>query len=194
MAPARSSDHAPSPGNAFSPSGVAVPPMRMPHLDFIYRIVCDMDPNVSEIANVDNTGVTRLVLPILSGSVKGPRITGKIVERSGADWAERIRPDKAFSRLHAMYTLQTDDGVFILVNAQGVFRTGPGRTDKSPRSSISQDDVEYFTHIRFEAPGGSPYDWMNAVVALGVMTMFEGRPIIDCYRLTNFPGVAAEKL
>lgn len=93
-----------------------------------------------------------------------------------------------------MYTLQTDDGVFILVNAQGVFRTGPGQTDKSPRSSISQDDVEYFTHIRFEAPGGSPYDWMNAVVALGVMTMFEGRPIIDCYRLTNFPGVAAEKL
>ncbi|UQC90402.1 uncharacterized protein CLUP02_15932 [Colletotrichum lupini] len=182
MAPARSSDHAPSPGNAFSPSGVAVPSMRMPHLDFIYRIVCDMDPNVSEIANVDNTGVTRLVLPILSGSVKGPRITGKIVERSGADWAERIRPDK------------TDDGVFILVNAQGVFRTGPGRTDKSPRSSISQDDVEYFTHIRFEAPGGSPYDWMNAVVALGVMTMFEGRPIIDCYRLTNFPGVLAEKL
>lgn len=68
--------------------------MRMPHLDFIYRIVCDMDPNVSEIANVDNTGVTRLVLPILSGSVKGPRITGKIVERSGADWAERISPDK----------------------------------------------------------------------------------------------------
>ncbi|KAK1498431.1 hypothetical protein CCUS01_12788 [Colletotrichum cuscutae] len=194
MAPARSSDHAPSPGNAFSPSGVAVPPMRMPHLDFIYRIVCDMDPNESEIANVDNTGVTRLVLPILSGSVKGPRITGKIVERSGADWAERIRPDKEFSRLHAMYTLQTDDGVFILVNAQGVFRTGPGRTDKPPRSSISQDDVEYFTHIRFEAPGGSPYDWMNAVVALGVMTMFEGRPIIDCYRLTNFPGVAAEKL
>lgn len=92
-----------------------------------------------------------------------------------------------------MYTLQTDDGIFILVNAQGVFRTGPGQAEKPPRS-VTQEDVEYFTHIRFEAPGGSPYDWMNAVVALGVMTMFEGRPIIDCYRLTNFPGVAAEKL
>ncbi|OHF00183.1 hypothetical protein CORC01_04591 [Colletotrichum orchidophilum] len=193
MAPATSSDHVPSPGNAFSPSGVAVPPMRMPHLDFIYRIVCDMDPNVSEIANIDNTGVTRLVLPILSGSVKGPRVAGKIVERSGADWAERISPDKLFTRLHARYTLQTDDNVFILVNAQGVFRTGPGQPEKLPRS-VSQDDVEYFTHIRFEAPGGSPYDWMNAVVAIGVMTMFEGRPIIDCYRLTNFPGIAAEKL
>lgn len=86
--------HAPSPGNAFLPIGIAVPPMRMPHLDFIYRIVCDMDSNISEIHNVDKTDITRVVLPILSGSVKGPRIEGKIVERSGADWAERVGVDK----------------------------------------------------------------------------------------------------
>lgn len=53
--------------------------------------------------------------------------------------------------------------------------------------SMTQDDVEYFTQITFEAAGGSPYDWMNSVVAVGVMTMFEGKPVIDCYRLTNFP-------
>ncbi|OLN87604.1 UPF0311 protein-like protein 2 [Colletotrichum chlorophyti] len=167
--------------------------MRMPHLDFIYRIVCDMDPGVSEIRNVDNTGVARLVLPILGGSVKGPRIEGKIVERSGADWAERLNPDKVFAKLHARYTLQTSDGVFILVSAQGIYRSGPGQTEKLA-PTVSQDQVEYFTHIKFEAPGGSPYDWMNAVLALGVMTMFEGRPVIDCYRLTNFPGKPAEKL
>ncbi|KAF0318177.1 hypothetical protein GQ607_014545 [Colletotrichum asianum] len=189
----RDSAHTPSPGNAFTPSGVDVPPMRMPHLDFIYRIVCDMDPSVSEIRNVDNTGTTRLVLPILSGSVKGPRIEGKIVERSGADWAEQVSPGKVFSRLNARYTLQTNDGVFILVNAHGIYRSGPGQTEKLTPTA-SQDDVEYFTHITFEAPGGSPYDWMNGVFAIGVMTMFEGKPIIDCYRLTNFPGKPAEKL
>lgn len=54
--------------------------------------------------------------------------------------------------------------------------------------TATQDDVEYFTQITFEAPGGSPYRWMNTVVAVGVMTMVKGKPIIDCYRLTNFPG------
>lgn len=60
---------------------------------------------------------------------------------------------------------------------------------KASVRTITQDDAEYFTHITFEAAGGgSPYDWMNSVIAVGVMTMFEGKPVIDCYSLTNFPG------
>ena len=54
--------------------------------------------------------------------------------------------------------------------------------------TITQDQAEYFTQIAFEAAGGSPYAWMNSVVAVGVMIMAGGKPIIDCYRLTNFPG------
>ncbi|CCF35300.1 hypothetical protein CH063_01279 [Colletotrichum higginsianum] len=193
--PRSDSVHVPSPGNAFSPCGVNVPPMRRPHLDFVYRIVCDMDPGISEIPNVDNTSVTRVVLPIWGGSVRGPRIQGKIVERSGADWLERIHPDKVFARLNARYTLQTDDGVFILVSAHGIYNIGPGQPQtRSPARTVSQNEVEYFTHIRFEAPGGSPYGWMNTIVAVGVMTMFEGKPVIDCYRLTNFPNKPAERL
>lgn len=59
------------------------------------------------------------------------------------------------------------------------------------KQTVSQDEVEYFTHLKFEAPGKSPYDWMNGIVALGVMSMWEGKPVIDCYRLTNFPGEPA---
>ncbi|KAK2035600.1 hypothetical protein LX32DRAFT_633353 [Colletotrichum zoysiae] len=170
-----------------------MPQMRMPHLDFVYRIVCDMDPSSYEISNVDSSSITRLVLPILGGSVKGPRIQGKIVERSGADWLQRTHAQKAFGRLNARYTLETDDGIFILVSAKGVFNTGPQQEVKPPRT-VSQDDVEYFTHIRFEAPGNSHYSWMNAIVAVGVMAMFEGKPVIDCYRLTNFPNQPAAHL
>lgn len=60
--------------------------------------------------------------------------------------------------------------------------------------TITQDQAEYFTQITFEAPGESPYAWMNSVVAVGVMTMDAGRPIIDCYRLTNFPGAGTAHL
>lgn len=79
--------HSPSPGNGFS-SGE--PPMRMPHLEFIYRIVADMDPNSSSIPNVHGTGLSRLILPIVGGTVHGPHITGEIVKNSGADWAQRV--------------------------------------------------------------------------------------------------------
>lgn len=79
----------PSPGNVFGDDA-----MYMPHLEFVYRIVVDMDKDVSEIPNVNNTGVTRLVLPIRGGTVDGPDIKGVIVERSGADWAEMIDPNK----------------------------------------------------------------------------------------------------
>lgn len=84
--------HTPSPGNAFS-SGE--PPMRMPHLELIYRVVALMGPGPGpsssySIPNVHGTGVTRLVLPIAGGTVRGPRISGEIVQNSGADWAQRI--------------------------------------------------------------------------------------------------------
>lgn len=96
--------------------------------------------------------------------------------------------------LNARYTLKTDDGHYVLVNAVGKVTAGPNN-ENQPRAAIkgasvtmTQDDAEYFTHITFEAPGGSPYNWLNSIVAIGVMIMFEGKPVIDCYRLTNFPG------
>lgn len=53
---------------------------------------------------------------------------------------------------------------------------------------MTQDEVEYFTQTTFESAAGSPYEWMNSTVAVGVMTMYEMKAVIDCYRLTNFPG------
>ncbi|KAK7427803.1 hypothetical protein QQZ08_005741 [Neonectria magnoliae] len=188
--------HVPSPGNAYSPPGTEMPAMRMPHLEFVYRIVAEMDSEgITEIPNVDGTSVTRIVLPIQGGRFSGPRVQGVIVERSGADWAEIIHPKKAFWKLHATYTLRTNDNFHILVHASGIFRNGPGVSDEmATKETVSQDEAEYFTHIRLEAPGGSPYGWMNGIVAVGVMTMWEGKPVIDCYRMTNFPGKAAAEL
>ncbi|KAJ4422772.1 hypothetical protein N0V82_002551 [Gnomoniopsis sp. IMI 355080] len=200
-----------SPGNGFATGESS---MRMPHLEFIYRIVAFMDPGFSSIPNVHNTGLSRLILPIAGGTVRGPKINGEIVRNSGADWAQRISsskvrmisplphpPQKAVALkdvqsltiLNARYTLKTDDGHYILVNAVGKVIAGPDSQNqpsaaKGAPVTMTQDGVEYFTHITFEAPGGSPYEWLNSVVAIGVMIMFEGKPVIDCYRLTNFPG------
>ncbi|KAI3401531.1 hypothetical protein diail_10132 [Diaporthe ilicicola] len=85
-------NHTPSPGNEFS---LGEPPLRMPHLEFIYRIVAEMDPGASPIPNVQGTAVSRIVLPIAGGTVRGPQIKGEIVKNSGADWAQRVDSPKA---------------------------------------------------------------------------------------------------
>lgn len=77
--------------------------MRMPHLEFIYRIVAFMDPDSSSIPNVGNTGVSRLILPIRGGTVRGPNIRGEIVRNSGADWAQRFSLSKV-RRLPAFHS------------------------------------------------------------------------------------------
>lgn len=64
--------------------------MRMPHLEFIYRIVVSMDPTSSLIPNIHNNGSSRLILPIAGGTVRGPLVNGEIVQNSGSDWAQII--------------------------------------------------------------------------------------------------------
>src|SRR5262245_24506395 len=59
----------------------------------------------------------RRVVPILGGPVEGPMLKGSVVA-GGADW-QYVRPDGAWE-LQAKYTLQTEDGVLILVENRGV--------------------------------------------------------------------------
>jgi len=37
-----------------------------------------------------------------------------------------------------------------------------------------------------------PYNWMNGIVAVGALQSLEEAVVIDCWRLTNFPGKEAE--
>jgi uncharacterized protein DUF3237 len=105
--PSGKPEHVPSPGNSFLPAELAIPPMRRPHLEFVYRIVANMDPNISRIDNIDGTGLTRLILPIKDGLVEGPQIKGVIVENSGADWAEVPDPDKVRSPVGSLISSNT---------------------------------------------------------------------------------------
>ncbi|KAH7137427.1 hypothetical protein B0J13DRAFT_78017 [Dactylonectria estremocensis] len=182
-----------SPGNKLFPE---VPQMRSPNLEFVYRLVAQMHPTDGyDIENVQGTGVTRSIGHIQSGTVRGPSINGVVVENSGADWAERVHSKKIYYKLDARYAIRTDDGHHVYIQARGLFRPGPGVEfdyDNGGKTSFSQDEVEYFTHMTFEAAGNGPYNWMNGIVAIGALQSFERNAIIDCWRLTNFPGKAVE--
>lgn len=104
--------------------------------------------------------------------------------------------------LDARYTIKTTDGHHLFVQAHGLYRPGPGTEYAKqvaddpairPPPTVTQDDVEFFSHLRIEA-GGGKYNWLNGLVCVGVMSCENDRIIIDAYYLTNFGGVRPDNV
>ncbi|KAJ9627891.1 hypothetical protein H2203_003109 [Taxawa tesnikishii (nom. ined.)] len=125
------------------------------------------------------TKQSRIIMPIEGGSINGPTISGVIEHLSGADWVTAIEGTD-FMKLDARYTIRTDDSHYLYIQAKGVFSNGPGRPGPlvgpaaPPLVNLTQDQVEWFTHINIEA-GPGPYHWLNSILAVGVLAMHEKR-------------------
>lgn len=77
-----------SPGEEF----IKMPmPMRVPALDFILRLSCDMAPTKQPVGAAFDTSLNRTIMPIVGGLVKGPGITATIEPSSGADWGMAVK-------------------------------------------------------------------------------------------------------
>ncbi|KAF7190938.1 hypothetical protein HII31_08097 [Pseudocercospora fuligena] len=178
----------PSPGDAY----MSIPlQMKVPHLDFIYRLSCEMAPETHPVGAAFDASHSRVIMPIAGGSVHGPGISASIEMLSGADWGMGVKGAE-FMRLDARYTLKTDDGHYIFVKSKGIFAPREdGFLAKRDPANMSQDDVEWFTRLQFETDSG-PYNWMNSIMAIGVLSMCDKKIIIDAYRVTNFPGLPAK--
>ena len=87
---------------------------------------------------------------VLNGIVEGPRLNGRVVDQSGADWPV-IRGDGVVE-LNAHYMLEADDGAKIYIRNMGyVYGPKEGRPG-------------YFRATPyFRAPDG-PHEWMNRTV------------------------------
>jgi len=93
----------------------------------------------------------RTVIPITGGTFEGPDIKGTVVS-GGADYQ---LANKALNRteLEAIYTIKTDDGVFIHVRNRGII---------CPDKDADGKPSSYFKAApQFEAPADSKYAWLN---------------------------------
>ena len=93
----------------------------------------------------------RTVIPITGGTFEGPLLKGTILN-GGADYQ---LANTALNRteLEAIYSIKTDDGVYIHVRNRGIICGGK---DENGNPSF------YFRAApQFEAPADSPYAWMN---------------------------------
>jgi hypothetical protein len=97
-------------------------------------------------------------------TVGGPRLTGRIVDYSGADWP-MVRADGVVE-LNAHYMIQADDGALIYIRNLGYVH-GPLRGRDQPLDEAPAIPGYFRCTPYFRAPEG-PHDWLNRTVIVGV--------------------------
>lgn len=100
--------------------------------------------------------------PASGGRIEGPRLRGRVVPHSGADFAT-VRADGVVV-LNAHYLLEADDGTKIYINNRGYIvpaKPGEGVT----AHGMVQPAYFRFTPT-FTVPEG-PHDWLGRTVILG---------------------------
>jgi hypothetical protein len=152
-------------GSARSDAPKAAAPKAPPALrsEFVFEARVTVD---KPIVVGDGPHGLRRIVPISGGSIEGPKLKGTVVP-GGADW-QFVRPDGTL-QIEAKYTLQSDDGVLIMITNRGV-RRGPKEVIERLAKGEAVDPSQYYfrTSAEFEAPVGSKYAWLNNSVFVGV--------------------------
>ena len=110
----------------------------------------------------------RVYVPAASGDVSGPRLQGKVLPYSGAEWP-RGRADHVYE-VNAHYMLEASDGTPIYISNRGF---NYSRDDKGnptpyvPSDGFASNAKRYLrlTPV-FDVPVG-PHDWLTRTVIVG---------------------------
>jgi hypothetical protein len=100
--------------------------------------------------------------PPTKGVISGPKLSGRVVPRSGADYAT-VRPDGVVE-LNAHYLLEAEDGTLIYIENRG-YLVMAGETGKPNDQGLPQPKYFRFTP-KFRVPKG-PHDWLASTVFVG---------------------------
>lgn len=96
----------------------------------------------------------RTVIPITGGTFEGPLLKGTVLN-GGADY-QLANHEGNRTELEAIYSIKTDDGVYIHVRNRGIIYHGP---------DANGNPTFYFKAApQFEAPADSPYAWLNNAI------------------------------
>lgn len=148
-----------------------------PQLEFFARLEVALDP-IREMG-AGRAGQRRII-PITGGTVKGPAISGTILNL-GADW-QTIFADGG-AELDTRYAMETDDGALIEIVNFG-YRNGPPEIIAALARGEEVDPQHYYmrTHALLET-GHPRYAWVNQRLFVGSGMRQEQRVIVDLFML-----------
>lgn len=95
-------------------------------------------------------------------SFEGPRLKGKLLP--GSSDAGLVDANRVL-RLDLRITLQTDDGAYIYLQGDGVWRRDPTRRSRPEGEPADYGDMYIMATPRFET-GDERYKWLNELVCV----------------------------
>jgi len=123
----------------------------------------------------------RKIIPIVGGSVSGPRLNGKLMP-GGADY-QYWRSDGC-TELHARYVIGTDSGARVYVESNGLRRGPPEAMAKLMRGEPVDPALIYFrTTVRFET-AAPELAWLMQSQFICAGARFPDRVVIRFFEVT----------
>jgi len=171
----------PTPAGEGKPgSGHANQSMTPPSFEFAFQIKIDLGERLRYGPTF--WGHERGYVGVLGGTVRGPKLNGRIIPHSGGDWPI-VRPDNAV-RFDARYLIEADDGTIIELQNTGV-RYAPKEVLERMRRYEAVDPSEYYMGLtpRFDVPLG-PHEWLSRTIFVGKADRAEKQSIFTYWAMT----------
>lgn len=125
-------------------------PTETPQLEFVMQLNVTLDQPYS-VGDIPNG--RRTVIPITGGTFEGPLLKGTIIN-GGADY--QIASKDGRTQIEAIYSIKTDDGVYIHVRNRGIICMG--------KDANGNPSFYFRAAPQFEAPVDSKYAWLNNAI------------------------------
>jgi hypothetical protein len=144
--------------------------------------VADIRVEVGEPITIGETGSgLRRLIPILGGTVDGPRLSGRVVP-GGADF-QVLRADGVME-LEAKYVLEARSGALIYVVNRGL-RHGPAdAVEKLMRGEAVDPKLIYFRAAPTFETAAPDYKWMTRALFVCTGTRLPAQVLLRLYEIT----------
>lgn len=135
--------------------------------EFVFQVRLDFEERTRFQPTTPMGG--RVYVPVVGGTITGPRLQGRVMPQSGADWA-RGHSDGA-SEINAHYMFEASDGTPIYIHNRGyLYGRGDDGKPIPPEQKKGFEIVPstYFVCTPvFDTPVG-PHDWLTRTVIVGL--------------------------
>jgi len=134
-----------------------------PSLTRVYRL----EATVGEPLDLgDLAQGRRRIVPLTGGTFAGPELNGKLLPGTSADWQVVLPDGTALGDVR--YTLQTDGGDLLYVQARGVRHGSPEVLARLARSDdVDANEYTFRTSTQIET-AAPELDWLNKGVFIAV--------------------------
>lgn len=131
------------------------------NLEFVFEMRVDFRPERCIFGPLPGGG-SKGYTPCAGGTIYGPRLSGRVLPDSGADYAD-VRGDGVIV-IKSHYVLEADDGTKIYINNNGYLV--PAQAETAVWEHGARQPAYFKFTPTFMVPEG-PHDWMGRTLFVG---------------------------